>query len=903
MALVSRGKRWTSLLLAFAIVWMGAAFAPSFASAATTPFSDVPAGHWAEKHIAKLALQGLIKGKDNGQFRPNDALSREEAVVLAIRFMGLEDKVDTNEVVAFPSTFSVDTYFKPYVNFAFKQGLLDMTEEFALADAEPSKPWGSSSASREWVSRLLVRAIGKEADAKAAADKATTFSDNASIDPSLLGYVNVAVSAGLVKGVDASKFDPKGTLTRAAAATLFSRAETLVQSSFPGQASGIWISITPTELTMLHADGTTSTYSVTDSTLFARADSEKLMTIDALTLYGKATVISVSGGQADYAEQLDDTPQVKTAEGKLIVVNESKHKVSLLVGQDVEEYEYDPDQPPVATDADGNRIELGELPENANVTLVVDAFSSTPKLVAVTVQSSVAPKSGTGTIVSLDASARTLTVKDATTAIAGTLTVAATAIIQKNGTYVNFPELAVGDTITYTASNGEVTSIVVSPSSTGTVQGYLFKVDTSAKTIQYKATADATDIKAKFYADNVTVSIPKVTGADLDDLYPGDALTMTLDASGKIAAIEVTSRAFSSVIGGTISSYDADSNILVVKDTAGTPAAYTIDDSTKFDLNGTGISRTTAVSYLTKGKKVNLGYLGSKLIFLSIVSKYEGTVAKNDTSAHTLQLTLSDGSSVTVGYGTPSVEIYGVTNANYSNVGAGDKVTVLLDSSQNLATSILVTKTVQFDIYSADASQGKLNVTDSNGTTTEWTIGSSVAVLDENGQPADLSVFVAGAALNAVYDGKTLRSIQLVPVVFGQITSLDASAGTVTVQAGASAAVTRSVGTSPIITRDGSTVGSLSGLSVGDRVEIRTNAGGQTVITVVPGVSKEVWISDANSSYVRFKTSTLTEDSVKVAPTAYIHQGSTTLSLSNLSNGDKVTVYVLRNRAVEIVKS
>ncbi|MBB6732928.1 S-layer homology domain-containing protein [Cohnella zeiphila] len=904
MALVSRGKIWTSLLLVLMLIGTGAAYAaPSASAASATPFGDVPAGHWAEKHIAKLALQGLVNGKAEGQFKPNDALSREEAVVLAIRFMGQADKVDTKEVVAFPSTFSVDNYFKAYVNYAFKQGLLNMTEEFKLASSEPSKPWGSASASREWVARLLVRAIGKEADATAAATKATSFSDNASIDPALLGYVNVAVSTGLVKGVDESKFDPKGTLTRAAAATLFSRAEPLVQTAYPGQASGIWLNISPTELTMLHSDGTTSTYSVTDSTLFSRADSEKLLTEDALTLYGKATVISPEGGQADYAEQLDDTPQVKTVEGKLVVVNESKHKLSVLVGQDVEEYEYDPDQEPVATDADNNAIELGALPADANVTLMVDAFSQSPKLVAVSVKSSTVAKSGSGTIVSVDTSARSILVKDASTAVASPLAVASTATIQKNGTYVNLPELAAGDAITYSLLNDEVTSIVVTPSSANTVQGYLFKVDTTAKTVQYTAAAGSSDIKAKFYADNVTVSIPNATSPDLSNLYAGDAITMTLDANGKIVGIEVKSRAFTSVTGGTITSYDADSKILVVKDPSGTPGAYTLDDATKFDLNGTAISQSTASYYLTKGKKVNLGYLGTKLVFLSVVSRYEGTVVKNDTNAHTLQLTLKDGSSVSVGYGTPAVDIYGVTTANYSNVAAGDKVTVLLDSNQNMATSILVNKTVQYDIYSANAAQNKLNVTDSAGTTTEWTVGAGVSILGENGQAADLSVFTAGSALNAVYEGKTLRSIQLVPVVFGQVASVDAAAGTVTVQPGANAAVTRTVGTSPIITKSGSTVSSLSSLSAGDRVEIRNNAANQTVITVVAGTAKEVWVSDAVSSFLKFKTSSLTEDSVKVAPTAYIHQGATTLTLSNLSNGDKVTVYVLRNKAVEIVKS
>lgn len=52
-------------------------------------FSDVNLGFWAEKHIHKLAALDILKG-NNGKFRPNDDVTQQEAITMAIRFMGLQ---------------------------------------------------------------------------------------------------------------------------------------------------------------------------------------------------------------------------------------------------------------------------------------------------------------------------------------------------------------------------------------------------------------------------------------------------------------------------------------------------------------------------------------------------------------------------------------------------------------------------------------------------------------------------------------------------------------------------------------------------------------------------------------------------------------------------------------------
>lgn len=909
MTLVSRGKAWVTWMVLFSLLWTGAAAmsAPSASAAAgATAFSDVKADHWAAKHISKLALQGLIVG-NNGAFRPSDTLKREEAVLIALRFAGLESKVNKNEATVFPGSFKVDTYFQPYVNYALKENLLDSTQEFTLAANEKGKEWGSAPATREWMAQLLVRAIGKKADADAKGTTATSFADNASIGGNYLGSVNVVVGLGIMTGVAGNKFDPKGNLTRAMAATLFDRAEPYVTTSFPGQATGIWLSVAADKLTMLHADGTTSVYTVDGSTLFSHGGSEALMTADTLKAYGKALVISTDGNRAAYAEQLDDTPQVNTVEGEMVVANTSAKTISLLIGQDIKNYNFDPANPPATTDAEGNAITLADIPTGTSVKLLVDAFSSNQKVLTLSLKSSLASKKGTGTIVGVDAANGTVQFKDDAASAAETRSVSSVASIQKDGGKATLADLKAGDVISFEVKNGALTSIVVTKSSaTTSATGFFYKIDKNDQTISYTSAQGSTNFSAKYYATNVSVSLPNGIGATLDDLYKGDAITMTLDGDGKVTAIAVGGRSFTTWSGATIADYAPSSGFLIVKSADGKSTnAFSMDANTKYDYNGTAMTKETALRYIAKGVRVNVGFNGTQLVYVSFISQYAGTVVKNDATARSLTLQLDDGSvNVTVYYGTPVVEIYGNANANYTNVGQGDRVVVQLDGYQAVITAIQVWKSAQFEVVSIDAAGGKLTVKDSAGTTANWTLASGVAVLDENGKATALSNFAVGSTFNASYLGKTLKSIKYVPVVYGKVTALDAAAGTLTLQQGAAAPVVLNVGATASVTKNGSTVNSLAALAVNDRVEIRKNEYEAYVLTAVAGVSKTVWYAEPDTLKLNFqKVGTLTDDLVKVSPTAYIHQGVTTIGLGNLANGDAVTVYIVRNKAVEIEKT
>lgn len=51
-------------------------------------FSDVPSTHWAAKYIDPMALNGLLEGYDDGTFKPDNTITRAEAVTMINKALG-----------------------------------------------------------------------------------------------------------------------------------------------------------------------------------------------------------------------------------------------------------------------------------------------------------------------------------------------------------------------------------------------------------------------------------------------------------------------------------------------------------------------------------------------------------------------------------------------------------------------------------------------------------------------------------------------------------------------------------------------------------------------------------------------------------------------------------------------
>jgi len=182
-------------------------------------FDDLDEAPWATKYLARLHLKGIFQGRGKGKMDPQGKVTRAEVLTLAIRVMGLDAEAQARMKEAYEFPFSDVAeinrlkWARGYIISALEEGLIDPGE--ALGPRDP--------ASRLWVARVLVRAMGLEEEAQAHMEAALPFADAASIPEWGVGYVWVAADRELVTGYEDGTFRPWRTVTRAEMAALLDR--------------------------------------------------------------------------------------------------------------------------------------------------------------------------------------------------------------------------------------------------------------------------------------------------------------------------------------------------------------------------------------------------------------------------------------------------------------------------------------------------------------------------------------------------------------------------------------------------------------------------------------------------------------------------------------------------------
>jgi len=91
--------------------------------AATGQFSDVAQGAWYAPYVTEGVKLGLFTGYEDGSFRPNDPVTREQMLAVAVRAMPDDDGETPEDVGAFASE-RISSWAKVYVEYAYSSGLV-----------------------------------------------------------------------------------------------------------------------------------------------------------------------------------------------------------------------------------------------------------------------------------------------------------------------------------------------------------------------------------------------------------------------------------------------------------------------------------------------------------------------------------------------------------------------------------------------------------------------------------------------------------------------------------------------------------------------------------------------------------------------------------------------------------
>ncbi|WP_410514869.1 S-layer homology domain-containing protein [Paenibacillus sp. BR2-3] len=862
------------------------------AAAAAGAFKDVKSGFWAEKHIYKLAAQGIIIG-NNGSFRPNDPVSQQEAVLMALRFMKLQNLADSSTDVALPADFKVSNYYKSYVVLAFQQKLLDKTLEMAPDNLKTS--WGERKATREWIAEVLIRSLGKTADAVAAASEPTGFADDAKVSANKRGYINAAVDLGLANGLDGNRFDPKGVVTRAQLAAFFSRAEahnTLVyDNTFTGTVSGL----KDGKIT-IYDNGKSSVFNLGAGTAYYTSASETKGSLNDVKPYTKVMVIGANSNAA-YIEITDPKQQVESIRGSFAMVT-GNNKLFLKTSEGYPEYTFDAGT--TFLDVNGATIEPSAIAADSLVTLQRETYTGSKKVVSVQVTSGVVNKTATGSLKSIDITGKSITFKNAS-GVEEAFKWDDTTIFRYQNSILATAELKAGSAVKYTIKNNLITSIEVTEAVERTVQGSLYEL--SASTVVFKKSDGSREVKLLGAAPVIVIpGVSNPLAADLiADATGGDNIKLTLNSNDQVVKIEVLSRQVELYGSLSVVSYNVKNKLLTALDSNNKAHLFTLDDKTKLTYEGSLPTLTTIGTLLTEGRKVSVSSIGQRTFSLEVVTKYEGTVTAINTATQKMVIKTNEGQVVTLPF-PDSVDVFGRTNAGIADVAVGNTVSAVMADNQEAVSVLRVKSVLQAAVTFLDTANNRLNVKWAGGTGTVYTSG--VALTNEAGLTLKLSDFKVGDYVNVVANGSSTVSVQLAKLTTGQVLSLDAAAGTLAVKDFAGSTQTFLTGSSVKIVRDSVTSTSLGSLAVSERVEVRKDADGSTIIRVLPKQNRDFSRYESTGNQVVVKRENLNDENYRfqLASNAYIHQGDTTLSVQSIKENDNITLYFNNDVIVEIVK-
>lgn len=286
-------------------------------TAQTPRFSDIYEENytWARIYINSMAQRGLISGYEDGTFRPDNDVTRLEALSLFARAMGSNDSVN-KEILKFAHE-TYDSIISGYnltwggdeVAYLMYKGVLKRADlDTYLRGDEKDSPMRRYEAAI-----IITKAMGKEDKALSELGVVLDYSDAREVPSNAIQYVAYATEAGVMEGMGDGMFSPNTEVKRSQMAVMLSR--TVDKTDYIFKKMNISSIDTSTrEITVTTSSGNTERYAYTDETVMKNCGYDVQPSRLGL---GVDAVFTFSGNNLAYVDTVEAVPD-ETVKGKYV---------------------------------------------------------------------------------------------------------------------------------------------------------------------------------------------------------------------------------------------------------------------------------------------------------------------------------------------------------------------------------------------------------------------------------------------------------------------------------------------------------------------------------------------------------------------------------------------------------
>jgi len=578
-------KKLLSGLLCASLLFTGVA-------AAKTTFPDVENDEsvaWAKKYINEMAELGYIKGYEDGTFKPNQTISKTEALILISRMVGVNDNRFADSVKYAVDEFEpvLDGYNTKYpeeISFLLYTGILhpDDLDDY-ISNTNKNEPL-----KRYEAAILLTKLMGAEAEVTSNLYVSLPYADTMEIPSSARVYVEYVREEGIMQGMGNNEegkpeFWPNYGVTRSQMAKILS---TLIDVLDVSVENGVITQIDPSfdETITVSLDGETKTYPLTERTEYKingeSVEAEDLcpgMSVNLTHIAGDLAMIenytviedTVLYGLVSGTRTTDGTRSITIADA-----NDKSIIETFVLSED-------------AKIKVGGAVDLfSKIKKNNYVSLKIESGLVT----AVEVIDKNSTVSGTLEKIDVTGEYTVLTVQNSSGESKDYEISADGVTVSRNSLDSNLAELMEGDSISLKLTYGKITKIVASSknqeiigkisSITHTTKGTTLEIETGNKTNSYKVNK------------SVSVLINSTDEGTVFDLRPGTDVSVKIESS-EITSIKAAGTVEKSQLTGTIVSINTTYGLIIINED-GTDYNVFCNSNTKI------IDSVTAKSILLK---------------------------------------------------------------------------------------------------------------------------------------------------------------------------------------------------------------------------------------------------------------------------------------------------------------